>query len=273
MVGYGLMYVGVGDGGNTPTDPDLYRHAQDPGRALGKILRIDPLGVGGVGYQVPRDNPFIGRAGILPEIWAFGLRHPQNLSFDRGVAGRLIFSDIGQAWIEEVNLGVSGGNYGWPLREGTFATEPGNPLVLHSLPADDTWQFPGDPTKRRFVYPVAQYDRSEAFDPKGRPFGSDRLAITGGFVYRGKAIPALVGHYVCGDLVNGRIFHVPSSQLRLGAVAQLKELTLKRGGRVVTLRQLVGNLARVDLRFGEGEDGELYVLTKQDGVIRKLLRG
>jgi glucose/arabinose dehydrogenase len=270
QAGYGLMYIGVGDGGNTPTYPDRYGHAQNPACALGKILRIDPLAASGAAYRVPGDNPFVGRSGVLPEIWALGLRHPQNLSFDRGVAGRLIFTDIGQAWIEEVHIGVRGGNYGWPLREGTFATERGNKDILHTLPADDTWRLPGDATKRSFVYPVAQYDRSEAFDAQGRPFGSEKLAITGGFVYRGTTIPALAGHYVCGDLVNGRIFHVPVSQLKLGSVAQLKELTLKRSGQVVTLRQLVGYSERVDLRFGEGEDGALYVLTKQDGKIRKL---
>lgn len=270
QAGYGLMYIGVGDGGNTPAYPDLHNHAQNPARALGKILRIDPLPANGAAYRVPGDNPFVGRSGVLPEIWALGLRHPQNLSFDRGVAGRLIFTDIGQAWIEEVNLGVRGGNYGWPLREGTFATQRGDEDVLYTLPADDTWRLPGDATKRPFVYPVAQYDRSEAFDTQGRPFGSDRLAITGGFVYRGSAIPALAGHYVCGDLVNGRIFHVPASQLKLGTVVQLKELTLKRNGQVVTLRQVVGYSERADLRFGEGEDGALYVLTKQDGKIRKL---
>lgn len=270
QAGYGLMFVGLGDGGNTPAYPDQYNHAQNPARALGKILRIDPLAASGAAYRVPGDNPFVGRSGVLPEIWALGLRHPQNLSFDRGVAGRLIFTDIGQAWVEEVNIGVRGGNYGWPLREGTFATQRGDEDILHTLPADDTWRFPGDATKRPFVYPVAQYDRSEAFDAQGRPFGSDRLGIAGGFVYRGSAIPALAGHYVCGDLVNGRIFHVPASQLKLGAVAQLRELTLKRNGQVVTLRQVVGLSERVDLRFGEGEDGALYVLTKQDGKIRKL---
>ena len=87
---YGKLYLGVGDGGNRQSSPDPYNVAQDRGVALGKILRIDPLASGARRYTVPSDNPFVGRAGTLPEIWALGLRHPQNLSFDRGGAGRLL---------------------------------------------------------------------------------------------------------------------------------------------------------------------------------------
>ena len=127
---YGKMFITTGDGGNHPKPPDPYHQAQDPARALGKLLRIDPLKqANGAAYGVPADNPFIGKAGYLPEIWALGFRHPQNLSFDRGGTGAMIVTDIGQSNIEEVNLGVRGGNYGWPYREGTFVTEG------HRLPA------------------------------------------------------------------------------------------------------------------------------------------
>jgi hypothetical protein len=84
-------------------------------------------------------------------------------------------------------------------------------------------------------------------------------------------VPALVGHYLCGDIVNGRVFHVPVAELMPGRQAELKELTLKRNGTEVTLRQLVGTTGRVDLRFGQGDLGGVYLLTKQDGKIRKLL--
>jgi hypothetical protein len=207
---------------------------------------------------------------VLPEIWALGLRHPQNLCFDRGGPAFLI-ADIGQAQLEEVNLGAAGANYGWPLREGTFATVRDDESALEPLPADDGWSFPGEATKRPFTYPVAQYDRSEGFDAQGKPIAQAKLAITGGLVYRGAGLTQLRGHYICGDLVNGRIFHVPVSELVPGTQATLRELTLKRNGVVTTLRSLVGTTGRVDLRFGEGADGAIYVLTKQDGKIRKLL--
>jgi hypothetical protein len=187
--GYGMMFFGVGDGGNFPTNPDPYNQAQNPGLAPGKIFCIDPLPQGTRPYGIPGDNPFVGRPGHLPEIWAMGVRHPQNLCFDRGGSGAFIIADIGQAHIEEINLGVKGANYGWPLREGTFVSDRTNPRTLYALPADDS--------TKGFTYPVAQYDHSEGF------------AVTGGFVYRGTAVPALVGHYLFGDIKNGRIFHIP----------------------------------------------------------------
>ena len=252
---YGKLYIGVGDGGNSPNNTDRYNQAQDPTSALGKILRIKPVKqADGSAYQVPADNPFAHRLGWLPEIWALGLRHPQNFSFDP-VTGTMLITDCGQAQIEEVNLGRKGANYGWPLREGTFVTDRFDDATLYALPANDA--------VRNFTYPVAQYDHDEGNLAR-------KSAITGGFVYRGVAIPALQGHYVLGDIVTGRVFHVPVTELKLGAQAVLRELTLTQGGGVVTLMALVGGPNRVDLRFGQDEAGELYVLTKQDGKIRKL---
>jgi hypothetical protein len=110
-----------------------------------------------------------------------------------------------------------------------------------------------------FTYPVAQYDHSEG------------VAITGGFVYRGTRVPALQGQYLLGDMVNGRVFHVGASTLKIGQVAKLKELTLKRNGETVNLFELVASpKGRVDLRFGQDHLGEIYIMTKQDGKIRKL---
>ena len=251
----GIMYIGTGDGINTATGTDPYNVAQNPGCALGKILRINPLRhADGRRYRVPGDNPFVGRAGYLPEIWALGLRHPINLCVD-GLTGSMLITDCGQGQVEEVNLGRRGANYGWPHREGTFATERSDERILYELPPDDA--------ANGFTYPVAQYDHDEGN-------GEGRSAITGGFVYRGAAIPELVGHYILGDLVTGRIFHVPLADLRLGSQAPLTELTLLKDGSVVTLMGLSGVNDRVDLRFGQDELGELYVLTKQDGRIRRL---
>jgi hypothetical protein len=151
---------------------------------------------------------------------------------------------------------VAGADYGWPVREGTFVTDRLNTRALFALPVDDA--------TRGFTYPVAQYDHGEG------------QAIVGGYVYRGAAVPALVGHYLFGDIVRGRIFHVPVADLRLGAQAPFRELVLKRGGVKTTLRAIIAqtlgrNVARADLRFGQDEPGEVYVVTKQDGVIRRML--
>ena len=248
--GFGRMFIGTGDGGGG----DPYGLAQDPQRLQGKILRIIPaFNRDGRRYRIPDDNPFVRRLGFLPHIWALGLRHPQNLSYDLGGTGRLIFTDIGQRHIEEVNLMRKGANYGWPLREGTFVTDRADLRKLYARGPNDA--------ARGFTYPVAQYDHD------------DGRAITGGFVCRNAGIPALEGHFLCGDIVNGRIFHVPMTALldaeRTGTPARLHELTLLRNGQPTTLLDLV-DAPRVDLRFGQGQDGRIYVLTKQDGWIRRL---
>jgi hypothetical protein len=115
---------------------------------------------------------------------------------------------------------------------------------------------------------VAQYDHDDVVNQAGLS------AICGGFVYRGSAVPSLVGQYLFGDLVVGRIFHVPAASLQLGSQATVHELTLVCGKQTVTLFDLVGTSSvdgRVDLRFGEDEAGEMYVMTKQDGVVRRIV--
>jgi glucose/arabinose dehydrogenase len=248
--GYGQLFVSTGDGKKSTTRTDPLDQAQDSSSPCGKILCIDPLARAGRGYTVPASNPFVGRAGSLPEIWALGLRYPQFMSFDRGGSRRLYVSNIGQAQIEALCLGVSGANYGWPLREGTFVTERTNENVLYELPADDA--------RVGFTYPVAQYDHDEG------------QSLCAGFVYRGTAIPNLIGHYLYGDMVNGRLFHVPVMSLVAGKQATVREITLLQGGRTVTLRGLLGNPGRVELWLGQDQAGEMYLTTKQDGIVRKL---
>ncbi|MFO1067901.1 MAG: PQQ-dependent sugar dehydrogenase [Geminicoccaceae bacterium] len=257
---YGKLYVTAGDGGYDGLNGDPYNQAQDRTSPLGKVLRLNPLRVGSKPFGTPASNPFPGLGGAGPLVWAYGLRHPQHLAFDT-VSGTGILTDIGQWQIEEVNLLLRGANYGWPLREGTFAYVRDEPDQLYPLPADDA--------ALGLTYPVAQYDHEEGLSyPTGQlGFVS---AICGGFVYRGSAVPALQGHYLCGDLVNGRIFHVPLASLVQGQQTPLLELTLTRNGAPVTLQTLVGVNSRVDLRFGHGADGEVYILTKQDGVVRKM---
>jgi glucose/arabinose dehydrogenase len=110
--GYGLLYVSVGDGKNNPKHTDPYDNAQNPGSPHGKILRIDPLAREGRSYTVPATNPFVGRSGSLPEVWALGLRNPQFMCFDTASVRHLILSSAGQAQIESIYLGAKGANYG-----------------------------------------------------------------------------------------------------------------------------------------------------------------
>lgn len=246
----GMLYIGVGDGGDTTYSGvvDAQKVAQNYATPFGSILRINPLAKGRQPYTVPGDNPFVDKAGYLPEIWAYGFRNPIRFAWDTGGSHQMIISDIGQAGIEEINLGAPGANYGWSEREGTFTVDRADQLNLGRLPADDM--------KNRFAYPVAQYDHSE-----GR-------AVIGGFVYRGRRNPDLRGLYIFGDIVTGRIFYVAVRDLVFGHRAEISELTLLYNGRPSTLREILGD-DRADLRFGMSENGEIYILTKRDGMIRK----
>ena len=139
-------------------------------------------------------------------------------------------TDIGQALHRGgQHYRAAGGNYGWPFREGTFVTDRNDETKLYALPENDA--------TNGYTYPVAQYDHSEGFTSSGQPVVKGSIAITGGFVYRTTGIPALVGHYIFGDMVNGRIFHVPVSELRLGSQTTIKELTLTRNGVAKTLNR------------------------------------
>ena len=253
---YGVLYACLGDGG-AANDPE--GNGQNLATLLAAIIRIDPLGGGeDRAYGIPPDNPFADHAGAAPEIWAYGLRHPQHFSWDED--GRMFINDIGQDQIEEINLGIPGGNYGWRLREGTFATAFGWNAAeigrVFPLPSTD---------EELFVYPVAQYDHDEGY------------AIGSGFVYRGAAIPALRGRYVFADIARGRVFTIETNALRPGHPTPIKELRLTFDGKERALIDLVGygntyhGGVRADLRLGVDAAGELYLLTKGDGWIRKLV--
>ncbi len=115
---YGILYASFGDAGAANDPRDFSRTLSEP---HGAIIRIDPLpGDDSRGYGIPADNPFVGEAGVAPKIWAYGLRHAQQFSWDAD--GRMFMGDIGPNFVEEVNLGIPGANYGWRLSEGTFAT-------------------------------------------------------------------------------------------------------------------------------------------------------
>ena len=250
---YGRLYVGLGDGGGAHDPRDNGQRLATP---LGAILRIDPLDTADGAYGIPADNPFVDEADAAAEVWAYGLRHPQQFSWDSD--GRMFIGDIGQDQIEEINLGVAGANYGWRLREGTFAT-----AMAHGGRGGPVFRRP-DEDPLPFAYPVAQYDHDEG------------LAVGGGFVYRGSRVPALADKYLFTDFPRGRLFAIDADGLVAGQPADILEVRLTFDGVERELADVAGYPntyrpgLRVDSRLGIDHDGELYLLTKGDGWIRKL---
>lgn len=162
----GMLYIASGDGGGAG-DPS--NNAQNLDSPLGKILRIRPDG------SIPSDNPFFSLIAHRSRVWAYGLRNPFRMSFDR-VTMRLWAGDVGQNAIEEIDLIERGGNYGWRKFEGTRVHNAADPIPPGAIP------------------PIFEYDHSQ-----GR-------SITGGIVYRGARLPALTGRYLYGDFISGKIW-------------------------------------------------------------------
>ena len=211
----GMLYISLGDGG---AGGDPLGSGQDIDSLLGKILRIDPNASGSAAYAVPGDNPFVDGDGA-DEVWAYGLRNPWRFSFDR-LSGDLWIGDVGQNAYEEISFGpagVGGRNYGWNAREGLHDYEGGE------MP-------PGA------VDPVIELSH-----------GDGNCSITGGFVYRGEAIPELVGSYVFGDFCKGDLIALDATYAP------------------IALDQNVAQLSS----FGEDNDGELYAISRA-GTIYKI---
>ena len=169
------LYIGMGDGGS---GNDPHGHGQNLSTLLAAMLRIDvDRREDGKEYAIPEDNPFKGRKGARPEIWAYGLRNPWRFSFDP-VTGRLYAGDVGQDAREEIDVIEGGKNYGWRIMEGTLCT-PGIRGVCN---------------KKGLTLPIIDYGRSEG------------ISVIGGVVYRGHDMPALCGAYLYGDWGSGKIW-------------------------------------------------------------------
>ncbi|MBW7916447.1 MAG: PQQ-dependent sugar dehydrogenase [Trueperaceae bacterium] len=216
----GYLYLGLGDGGS---GGDPHGNGQDLGTLLAKLLRLDVSPE--TGYRVPADNPFVTTPGAKPEIWAYGLRNPWRFSFDRAT-GDLYIADVGQNAFEEVDFqpaGSRGGeNYGWNVMEASHCYDAGS--------CDQAG----------LTLPVIEY-------PHGPQWGS---SISGGYVYRGEAVPALAGRYVFADFSSGRIWSADPAA----------------GWDVTPLLQTGFNVST----FGEGVDGELYVADYSGGLIYRV---
>ena len=244
---YGLLYIGIGDGGSAESGYPFICH--DLERIWGSIIRIDPRGNNSKNghYGIPATNPFVKKENpnILKEIYAFGFRNPHRISWTK--TGVIIASNVGHHNVECINIIEGGRDYGWPVREGTFVIDPSqNMHNIYILPADDA--------KHNFTYPVAQYDHDEG------------NAVSGGFEYWGSKIPQLKGKYLFGDIVKGRLFYVEMKDLKLGSQAPIREFRISIDGQIKTLTELCGS-PKVDVRFGRDRKGELYVLTKPDGRV------
>ncbi len=255
---YGLLYLAVGDGGRGYQNMD----PQNMRIPHGKVIRIDPRGNNSANgrYGIPASNPFVGRPNTLGEIYALGMRDPHRFSWDSST-GRMFLGSIGEHDIESLYEVRAGDNYGWSEREGPFVFKKSDRCDLYPLPANDA-QF-------GYTYPVAAYDHNP---PAGASCTSDvGRAITGGFVYRGNALPALRGKYIFGDIVRGHIYYTNVDEMRRGGpLAPIRELRIfNTSGTRVTMQNLAGK-SRVDLRFGIDNAGELYVLAKANGRIWKV---
>jgi len=249
---YGLLYIGIGDGGSVDDGYPFLAHNLK--MIYGTILRIDPRGRNSANrqYGIPGDNPFANNRNKIPgEIYAYGFRNPHRITWTR--SGEMLACNIGQTNIESVNLIQPGHDYGWPFREGNFLLDPyGNLDKIYPLPANDS--------AMKYTYPVAEFDHDEG------------NAISGGLEYQGKAIPQLQGKYLFGDIPSGRLFFINTAEIKQGKQAQLKEWKIAiEKGLPETFRELIPD-GRVDLHFGRDSRGEIYILTKWDGNLYKLLR-
>lgn len=224
----GYLYVGTGDGGAAN---DRFGNALNPASLLGKMLRVDITSLPGQPYRIPADNPWVesqwsGRD-VRDEIWAMGLRNPWRFSFDR-VTGDLWIADVGQNRYEEVNLvaaGSAGGlNFGWPIMEGK-----------RCFPEDVECGTDG------LQVPVLDYEH-----------GANGCSITGGYVYRGRLNPGLVGAYLYADYCSGRIWGLKGS-----GTSRRAALLFESGLNISS--------------FGEDEEGELYVTDLSGGGVYRIV--
>jgi len=239
----GYLYVGMGDGGSA-NDPQ--NRAQNPAELLGKMLRVDVNVPDNdpIGYRIPPDNPFVsGPVVARGEIWAFGLRNPWRFNFDspeRGGSGAMLIADVGQNVWEEVDYqppARGGRNYGWRNREGA------HPNITTAPPAYTP-----------LVDPIHEYSHN-----------GDSKSITGGYVYRGMALPAVYrGRYFFADFIDG---HVYSIGLTIDATGEARAVGLIDHTAALSNTGLPGNVSS----FGLDASGELFIVSYSRGEILRIV--
>ncbi len=239
--------------------------SQNLNSAFGKIFRIDPLGSNSMNrsYGIPADNPFAndGDNNTLSEIYASGVRNPQRFAWDPD-NGNMFLADIGQNIVEEISLVTSGANLGWNTWEGSFRFISRSAVSLNNPRGDEA-----------LTYPVAEYGQED-------PLLQRSSAATGLHVYRSDAIPELANLVLFGDNPSGEVFYVSADLLPSGGQQAIRRILLNDSGDSKTLLQVIQEknreqgrspASRVDLRFGSGPDGQVFLLNKRDGVIRLLV--
>ena len=240
----GDLYIGVGDGGNEGDVGPGHSpggNAQDTSKLNGKILRIDVNGT--APYSIPPDNPF-AKGGGRPEIFAVGLRNPWRFSWEPDGEHRLLIDDVGWGRYEEVDVGVNGGNYGWPVREGDHCVDEQSPLS--DLATCATSDQRGD----SFVGPVFEYTHTDV-----------GIAIVGGLIYQGSAIPALQGRYVFADLSRNWTTITPTGHGSVLAATPGPSSSTWTWAKLSVQGDPV--LGFVD-GIGQDASGELYLLTRDE---------
>jgi mono/diheme cytochrome c family protein len=261
---YGLLYIGIGDGGCVGAGFPFITYG--PTQAWGSILRIDPRGDNSRNgaYGIPFGNPYMGKKELaspptevlswqegppLEEIYAHGFRNAHRITWLKD--GRMLASNIGQGRVESLYIVEPGDDYGWPIREGRWAIEP-------YMDINQVFPLPENDDVYGFTYPVAMYDHDEG------------NAIVGGYEYCGEEVPELKDKYFFGDIVHGRLFFVNSHELERGKETNIFEWQVSFEGEIKTLRELCGS-NRVDLRLARDFHGELYLFTKADGKVYKVV--
>lgn len=257
---YGMLYICIGDGGSTIAGyPDNTSRLDS---VLGTILRIDPMGTNSANgnYGVPADNPWAtdGDDQTIGEIWAYGFRNPNRITWDPAGKGIMLTCGIGEKNIEEVNLVEPGHHYGWNQREGTFVINPNFGVQPKDPPNTQVFALPADDATYGFTYPVAQYDHDQG------------TAIIGGYVYRGNLLPHLYGKFLWGEIVSGEFYFIDADSVQQNVQSDIQELRIKLDGNLVTMRDLISG-SRVDLKFGYDENRELFILEKNQGKIYQVL--
>jgi glucose/arabinose dehydrogenase len=242
----GYLYIPLGDGGGS-NDVGVGHtaktgNAQNTSTLLGKVLRIDIDNMSkGMAYAVPEDNPFVGKAGYLPEIWAYGLRNPYRMSFDKGGNHSLYLSDAGQNLWEEVDIITKGGNYGWNIKEGAHCFDPNSPNKSPDTCPDKGYKG------ESLIGPIIDYDGHRI----------NRTVVVGGYIYRGEALPEFKGDYVFGDwsrgFTKGDGVLLVAMPVTSGMLWKIEEVKVAGNS-----NRQVNFFVR---SFGQDDNGELYVLT------------
>ncbi len=288
---YGLLYLTHGDANSKDSPADDPLHLDN---SMGVMFRIDPLPVGDNRYTIPTSNPFADSEdpNVLKEIYAYGFRNPHTYSFNRDNEGNvhILVGDIGRNNIEEINLIVSGGNFGWTDREGTFVHLQIPEWHANSGYITGVDDLSANEAELGYIFPAAQYDHGPAVAGQARTGN----AIASGHVIQNGTDPNLHNQLILSDFGghDGNVYHVDFAEM-LAAVIQLDpddptrdepheltqatihqlQLALDHDNNPATDPQIFDNFldllnqSRTDVRFGEGVFGEMYISSKRNGTV------